>query len=62
MRAGNPQWDSVVRLDALEDEAAYDEQQSLQVKLVELSDANHKLRVENIALRASASDLTIESH
>ena len=50
--------------EAIKDEFAWDEQQSLQAKVVdlvatvaELRDSNHKLRVENVVLRARNEQL-----
>ena len=54
--------------EVLEDEIACDEQQSSQAKVVdltakgaELRDSNHKLRVENVALRARIEQLKSNS-
>ena len=49
--AGLGEVPSLPKTDVGEDEATSDQHQALEVKLVELRESNHKLRVENVALQ-----------
>jgi hypothetical protein len=55
--AGLGEVPSLPKTDVGEDEATSDQHQALEVKLVELRESNHKLRVENVALRRRIDQL-----